>query len=71
MKSFLVKMIDRLSIGTFRRRLASIDSTPQFALLGLASGIVTGLVVLAFRKMTEIPLESFLPGGADDFESLD
>ncbi len=64
-------MIDRLSIGTFRRRLASIDSTPQFALLGLASGIVTGLVVLAFRKMTEIPLESFLPGGADDFESLD
>ncbi len=71
MKSFLAKMIDRLSIGTFRRRLASIDSTPQFALLGLASGIVTGLVVLAFRKMTEIPLESFLPGGADDFESLD
>lgn len=64
-------MIDRLSIGTFRRRLASIDSTPQFALLGVASGIVTGLVVLAFRKMTEIPLESFLPGGADDFESLD
>jgi CIC family chloride channel protein len=70
MKQFFAKMIDRLSIGTFRQRLASIDSTPQFALLGVASGIVTGLIVLAFRKLTEIPLELLLPGGADDFESL-
>jgi chloride channel protein, CIC family len=71
MKQFFEDILDRISIRTFRRRLASIDSTPQFALLGLASGILTGFVVLAFRKLTEIPLESLLPGGVDDFESLE
>ncbi|MBD3649014.1 MAG: chloride channel protein, partial [Pseudomonadales bacterium] len=48
----------------FRRRLASIDSIPQFAILGVISGALTGLVILAFRTLIEMPLASFMP----DFE---
>ncbi len=61
----------RISIKTFRRRLASIDSVPQFAILGICSGLVTGLVIILFRKMVEIPLEYLLPGNKDNFEGLD
>lgn len=56
------------SIRGFRRRLASFDSVPQFAILGIASGVVTGLVILAFRTLIEIPLTFFL---ADDFENFE
>jgi chloride channel protein, CIC family len=63
-------LLDRLSIRAFRRQLASIDSTPQFALLGVISGLVTGLIILAFRKLVEIPLDNFLPGGPENFEGL-
>ncbi len=61
----------RISIKTFRRRLASIDSVPQFAILGICSGLVTGLVIILFRKMVEIPLEYLLPDNKDNFEGLD
>ncbi len=66
----IARLLEHLSIRTFRRQLASIDSTPQFALLGVASGLVTGIVVLAFRKLVEIPLDNFLPGGPENFEGL-
>lgn len=59
------------SIRGFRRRLASIDSVPQFAILGIISGLVTGLVILAFRAIIEIPLDLVLVGNFEDFESLD
>jgi|TARA_B100002003_G_scaffold251808_1_gene297740 CIC family chloride channel protein len=62
--------LEHLSLGTFRRKLASIDSTPQFALLGVASGLLTGIIVLAFRMLVEIPLDALLPNGPDDFEGL-
>ena len=70
MKQQITRLLEHLSIGTFRRRLASIDSTLQFALLGVASGLVTGLIVLAFRKLVEFLLDSFLPGGPENFEGL-
>ncbi|MEO2177487.1 MAG: chloride channel protein [bacterium] len=60
----------RYSISGFRRALASIDSVPQFALLGICSGIVTGLVILVFRGLMEIPLEYLLDEGSEAFESL-
>lgn len=60
----------RFSIREFRRRLASFDSVPQFAILGLFSGMVTGLVILAFRTLIELPLDYFLGGNFEDFESL-
>lgn len=65
-----MKLFRKLSIRTFRRRLASFDSVPQFALLGIASGFVTGLVIIAFRLAIEWPLEHLLAEGPEDFESL-
>ncbi|MEX2366810.1 MAG: chloride channel protein, partial [Pseudohongiellaceae bacterium] len=58
------------SIRGFRRRLASIDSVPQFALLGIISGLVTGLVILAFRTIIELPLSLLLSDDFENFESL-
>ncbi len=60
----------RFSIRTFRRRLASLDGVPQFALLGILSGVLTGIVILGFRKLIEIPLGMFLSGSAENFEGL-
>lgn len=54
----------------FRRQLASLDATAHFAVLGVASGLVTGIIILAFRKLIEIPLAGLLPGGTDNFEGL-
>ncbi len=62
--------LPRISIRTFRRQLASIDSTPQFAILGVCSGLVTGLVIALFRKGVEIPLSWLLPDGEENFEGL-
>src|SRR5690606_26515335 len=45
---------------------------PQLAVLGLLSGILTGVVILLFRFAIEWPLEHFLPGvGSENFEQLD
>ena len=61
----------KLSIRTFRQRLASIDSAPQFAILGIASGFLTGLVIIAFRLAIEWPLDQLLEDGPESFETLD
>ncbi len=58
------------TIRGFRRRLASLDSVPQFAVLGIASGVVTGIVILVFRTLIEMPLTWLLDGSFEDFESL-
>lgn len=56
----------------FRRRLSGVDALPQLALLGLLSGLVTGVVILLFRLAIELPLEYFLPGhDSESFEKLD
>lgn len=55
----------------FRHRLAHVDALPQLALLGIVSGIVTGLIAVAFRLAIEWPLELFLPNHqSEGFESL-
>lgn len=55
----------------FRHRLAHVDALPQLALLGIVSGIVTGLIAVAFRLAIEWPLEIFLPSQqSEGFESL-
>lgn len=53
----------------FRRSLASIDALPQFAILAIFSGLVTGLVILAFRTVIELPLSMLLTEG--DFENFE
>jgi len=59
-----------LNIRNFRRKLANFDAVPQFALLGVISGALTGLVILAFRTLIEIPLRLLLPEDFENFEAL-
>jgi CIC family chloride channel protein len=66
----LRKHLTRYSIRGFRRSLASFDAVRQFAILGILSGIVTGVVILAFRTLIEIPLAIFLNNDFDNFEAL-
>lgn len=58
------------TIRGFRRRLANVDALPQFAILGILSGVVTGLVILAFRTLIELPLSLVMADGFEDFEGL-
>lgn len=66
-----MKLSRKVSMRTFRRRLASFDSVPQFALLGIVSGFVTGMVIIAFRLLIEWPLGLLLDGHPENFEGLD
>ena len=43
----------------FDLSLTSLDALPQFALLGILAGTVTGLVILLFRGLIEFTLFSF------------
>jgi CIC family chloride channel protein len=65
-----MKLFRKASLRTFRQRLASFDSTPQFALLGILSGVVSGLVIIGFRLMIELPLFKLLGDDPENFESL-
>ena len=57
--------------SSFRHRLAHTDALPQLALLGLACGLVTGFIAVAFRLAIEWPLELLLPAhDSEGFESL-
>jgi len=59
------------SLDTFRQRVANLEALPQFAVLGVASGIITGLVILALRQAIEIPLRYWLPdNNPENFEGL-
>ncbi len=42
-----------LKIRAFRSALSSLDAAPQFAILGILSGVFTGLVILLFRVLVE------------------
>lgn len=56
----------------FRERLAHLDALPQYALLGVLSGVITGLIILIFRLAIEIPLRFWLPeNNPENFESLE
>jgi len=60
-----------LMFAPFRRQLAGFDAVPQLAILGLVSGIVTGLVIVLFRLAIEIPLALMLPGSSsENFEGI-
>lgn len=58
-----------LSLQYFRERLAHYDALPQLVILGLLSGIMTGLLMVLFRLAIELPLTYWL-GQPDDFEGL-
>ncbi len=58
-----------LSLQYFRERLAHYDALPQLVILGMLSGVITGLLMVLFRMAVELPLTYWL-GQADNFESL-
>lgn len=59
------------SLEHFRHRLSHLDALPQFTLLGIISGVITGLVILAFRQVIELLLRLWLPeGNPENFEAL-
>ncbi|MEE4380601.1 MAG: chloride channel protein [Pseudomonadales bacterium] len=65
------RLREAFSIVRFRRRLADVDALPQLSLLALASGLVTGVVMTAFRLLLEAPLSGLTPGATTQrFEAL-
>jgi len=64
------RLNDKFSLDFFRSRLASVDALPQLALLALATGVITGLVILLFRITIEFALDQFLDGHNENFEGL-
>ncbi len=59
-----------LSLQYFRERLTHYDALPQLVILGLLSGITTGLLMILFRLAVELPLTFWL-SKPDRFEDLD
>lgn len=64
-----MKFIPNISIEVFRGQLATANAQPQLALLGLITGIVTALVIVAFRFLIEHG--SVLLIGMQDSESYE
>ena len=69
MLNTLIKRLSHLrasfQIRAFRSALSSLDAAPQFAILGILSGLFTGLVILLFRVLVEQVLTWILPSGPD------
>ncbi|SFM67097.1 chloride channel protein [Halopseudomonas yangmingensis] len=55
----------------FRQRLASLDALPQLCLLGLVSGLLAGLLMVAFRMLLQLGATLWLAdGNPEAFEQL-
>ncbi|WP_372830819.1 chloride channel protein [Pontibacterium sp.] len=62
---------DWFSLEHFRHRLAHVDALPQLVVIGLLSGIATGLLIILFRLTVDLSQQFLLPSGlSEDFESL-
>ena len=54
-----------------RLRAARAEALPQLAVLGIACGLLAGLVMIAFRMAIELPQAALLPpGGPENYEAL-
>ena len=69
-RSILTRFRTFYDVHAFRSSLTSLDALPQFALLGILAGTVTGLVILLFRGLIEFMLFLVLPEGPESFEML-
>ncbi len=69
-RSILTRFRTFYDVHAFRSSLTSLDALPQFALLGILAGTVTGLVILLFRGLIEFTLFLVLPEGPESFEML-
>jgi len=61
-----------LRLDNLRLHLANADAIPQLAVMGIISGLLAGLVIVAFRLLIETVQTAYMPGGAhENFEDLD
>lgn len=61
----------RRALDEFRFTVSRPDALAQLALLGIISGLLAGVIIVAFRLLVEWAQESFLPGGrAGNHEAL-
>jgi CIC family chloride channel protein len=68
-KQQLALLINR--IADWQQQLGRDDALWILAMMGLASGVLTGLIVVAFRHLFETPLDYLMPLGAgESFEDL-
>jgi len=64
-KQFVSRHLDNL-----RLRLAARRAPWELALLGILSGLMAGVVMVAFRLVTEIPQITFLDSNHENYEAL-
>jgi len=58
------------ALNKFRHRLAYIDALPQLSIIGMIIGCLAGGLIVGFRLLIELPLQSLLPLHAENFEGL-
>ncbi|MFL0804403.1 MAG: chloride channel protein [Agarilytica sp.] len=56
-------------LAELRHSLSYIDALPQLTILGLLVGLMTGLIIVGFRWLIDLPLSSFLPVSGENFEA--
>ncbi|WP_244613004.1 chloride channel protein [Modicisalibacter radicis] len=66
-----VRHLYDLSLDRFRRQLANVDALPQLCVLGVASGLLTGAVMVVFRSLLSAGAWLLMPhGNIESFEAL-
>jgi chloride channel protein, CIC family len=61
----------RHTLDALRLRLARAEALPQLATLGIICGLLTGIVIVAFRMLIEVSQSLFLPGAdPENYEGL-
>ncbi|MDH3513362.1 MAG: chloride channel protein, partial [Gammaproteobacteria bacterium] len=61
----------RHTFDSLRVRLARAEALPQLATLGVICGLLTGIVIIAFRMLIEVSQSLFLPGAnPENYEGL-
>lgn len=59
------------ALDSLRLRLSRAEALPQLATLGVICGLLTGLVIIAFRLLIEVSQSLFLPGAdPENYEGL-
>jgi H+/Cl- antiporter ClcA len=61
----------RRALDALRLRLSRAEALPQLAILGVICGLLTGIVIIAFRLLVEVSQSLFLPGAdPENYEGL-
>ncbi len=57
-------------LAELRHSLSYIDALPQLTILGLLVGLMTGLIIVGFRWLIDLPLSMLLPVHSENFEAV-